>query len=268
MHAWRFLLVSLLATSAGIASGGIDKAWGGAWLMAPGDGQAIVYSDFSDSARAFDAQGRLIPVRQYRKFELGTYIEYGLTDWLTWVVAPAYDRIRNPPPGQSYNGLGESEAAARVRVFQNDNGIISFQAGLRSPGASLADSLGPFEVRRAASLELRGLAGRSIDILGMESFVDAEAAYRLYAGNQPGEWLLDLTMGMRPFPNLLMMLQSFASITNGSSKFGHVSWTKLQPSFVYNITPQWSVQIGGFVTVAGVNAGRELGPMLGIWYKF
>ncbi len=236
--------------------------------MAPGDGQAIVYSDFSDSAKAFDAHGHLIPIRQYRKFELGTYIEYGLTDWLTVVVAPAYDRIRNPPPAQSYNGLGESEAAARVRIFQNENSIISFQAGVRSPGASLADSLGPFEVRRAASLELRALAGRSIGILGMESFVDAEAAYRLYAGNQPGEFLLDLTMGTRPFPSLLLMLQSFTSITNGSSKFGHISWTKLQPSIVYDITPQWSVQIGGFITAAGVNAGRELGPMLGIWYKF
>ena len=268
MHAWRSQLVFFLIACAGIGSGGIEKALGGAWLLAPGDGQAIVYSDFSDSTRAFDGQGRLIPVLQYRKFELGTYIEYGLTDWLTLVVAPAYDRIRNPPPGQSYNGLGESEAAARVRVFQNENSIISFQAGLRSPGASLADSLGPFEVRRTASLELRGLAGRSIDILGMESFVDAEAAYRFYAGNQPGEWRLDLTMGARPVPNLLLMLQSFTSITNGSSRFGHVAWTKLQPSFVYSITPQWSVQIGAFITVAGVNAGRELGPTLGIWYKF
>jgi protein XagA len=258
----------MLAAGVGIGSGGIEPAWGGAWLLAPGDGQAIVYSAFSDSARAFDAYGNLIPVRQYKKFELGTYIEYGLTDWLTLVVAPAYDRIRNPPPGQSYNGIGESAAAAKVRIFQNENSIISFQAGVRSPGASLADSLGPFQVRRAASLELRGLAGRSIDILGMDSFVDAEAAYRFYAGNQPGEFLLDLTIGTRPFPNLLLMLQSFTSITNGSSKFGHVSWTKLQPSFVYNLNPQWSIQIGGFLTVAGVNAGRELGPMLGIWYKF
>jgi len=43
---------------------------------------------------------------------------------------------------------------------------------------------------------------------------------------------------------------------------------QVQPSFVYNLNPQWSIQIGGFLTVAGVNAGRELGPMLGIWYKF
>ena len=268
MHAGRLLRFCWLLTCAGIGGGGIEDAWAGAWLLPQGDGQAIVYSDFSDSTRAFDAQGHLIPVRQYRKFELGTYIEYGLTDWLTLVVAPAYDRVRNPPPGQSYNGLGESEAAARVRLFQNENSVISFQAGLRSPGAAFADSLGPFEVRRAASLELRGLAGRSIDILGMESFVEAEAAYRLYAGNQPGEWLFDLTMGVRPLPSLLMMLQSFTSITNGTSNFGHVSWTKLQPSLVYNIAPQWSVQIGGFITIEGVNAGRELGPMVGIWYRF
>ncbi len=268
MHAWRFHLMAVLLAAAGMGGTGIEMAWSGAWLLAPGDGQAIVYSEFSDSALAFDAQGHLIPVRQYRKFELGTYIEYGLTDWLTLVVAPAYDRIRNPPPGQSYNGLGESEAAARVKVFQNENSVVSFQAGLLSPGASLANSLGPFEVRRTASLELRGLAGRSFDILGLESFVDAEAAYRFYAGNQPSEFLLDLTIGTRPVPGVLLMLQSFTSVTNGSSKFGHVSWTKLQPSIVYNIAPQWSVQLGGFLTVQGVNAGRELGPMLGIWYKF
>jgi hypothetical protein len=28
------------------------------------------------------------------------------------------------------------------------------------------------------------------------------------------------------------------------------------------------VQIGAFVTVAGINAGRELGPTAGLWYRF
>ncbi len=58
------------------------------------------------------------------------------------------------------------------------------------------------------------------------------------------------------------------AIVNGSLQFGHVSWTKLQPSLVYEIAPQWSVQIGGFITVAGINAGRELGPTAGVWYRF
>jgi hypothetical protein len=50
------------------------------------------------------------------------------------------------------------------------------------------------------------------------------------------------------------MLQSYTSIVNGSLQFGHISWTKLQPSLVYDIAPQWSVQIGGFITVAGIDA--------------
>ncbi len=123
---------------------------GGAWLLPPGDGQVIADTFFSDSTQAFDAQGH--PVPSYRKFELGTYIEYGLTNWLTLVASPSYDRIQNPPPGQSFNGLGESEIAARVGLYRTDTSVLSFQAGLRSPGFSLPIRLG--RSRCAAPLPL------------------------------------------------------------------------------------------------------------------
>ena len=239
----RFTL-ALVAAAGGLIGAGIEAAWGGAWLLPPGDGQVIADTFFSDSTHAFDARGHLIPVPSYRKFELGTYIEYGLTNWLTLVASPSYDRIQNPPPGQSYNGLGESEIAARVGLYRSDTSVLSFQAGLRSPGGSFADSLGPFAVRRAASLDVRGLAGRNIVVAAMEGFVEAQAGYRFYAAGQPGEWRIDLTMGLRPWPRLLVMLQSYTSIVNGS------------------------LQIGGFITVAGINAGRELGPTAGVWYRF
>ena len=202
------LLFALFAAAGGLIGAGTEGARGGAWLMPPGYGQVIVDTFFSDSTQAFDAQGHLIPVPAYKKFELGTYIEYGLTNWLTLVAAPSYDRIQNPPPGQSYNGLGESEIAARVGLYRSDTSVLSFQAGLRSPGGSFADSLGPFEVRRAASLDVRGLAGRNVVVAEMEGFVEAQAGYRFYAAGQPGEWRIDLTMGLRPWPRLLMMLQS------------------------------------------------------------
>jgi hypothetical protein len=139
--------LALIAAANGFIGAGTEAAWGGAWLLPPGDGQVIADTFFSDSNRAFDAHGQLVPVPSYRKFELGTYIEYGLTNWLTLVASPSYDRIQNPPPGQSYNGLGESEIAARVGLYRSDASVLSFQAGLRSPGASFADSLGPFAVR-------------------------------------------------------------------------------------------------------------------------
>jgi hypothetical protein len=142
LRAWRSLLNCLLLAAAGIECRGVEPAFAGAWLLAPGEGRAIVYSVFSESSQAYDFQGRLIYEPQYRKFELGTYIEYGVTDWLTVVISPAYDRIRGhpfnpslpslkPPPGRSYNGGGESAAAARIRLYQNENNVLSFQAGCK-----------------------------------------------------------------------------------------------------------------------------------------
>ncbi len=252
---------------AGFAGVGCNAAWGGAWLLPSGYGQLIAYTAFSESTLAFDAHGNLVAVPAYQKFEVGNYLEYGLTDWLTVIAAPAYDRVSTPPPGQSYTGLGESEIAAKVGLYRTDTAVISVQAGLRTPGASF-DSLGPLEVRRAASVDLRGMAGRNCVIAGMEGFVEAQGGYRIYAEKQPGEWRIDLTSGLRPMPRLLMLLQSFISISNGPGQFGRVSWAKLQPSLVYDIAPQWSVQVGGFLTVEGINAGRELGPTAGVWYRF
>jgi hypothetical protein len=74
--------------------------------------------------------------------------------------------------------------------------------------------------------------------------------------------------GTAPAAKASCVAESFTSISNGTSQFGHVSWIKLQPSLVYDIAPQWSMQIGGFLTVAGINAGRELGPTAGVWYRF
>ena len=127
------LALALLAAAGGFFGAGFEAACGSAWLMPPGDGQIITYSAFSDTTRAFDANGKLIPVPDYRKFELGTYLEYGLTDWLTVVAAPAYDRVHTPTPGLSYNGLGESEIGARVGLYRSDMTVVSFEAGLRTP---------------------------------------------------------------------------------------------------------------------------------------
>jgi hypothetical protein len=100
LHIPRFPL-ALIAAAGGLIGAGIEAGVGGAWLLPPGDGQVIADTFFSDSTRAFDANGHLIPVPSYRKFDLGTYSEYGLTNWLTLVASPSYDRIHNPPPDQS-----------------------------------------------------------------------------------------------------------------------------------------------------------------------
>ena len=148
------LVFAFFAGMAGFAGVGCNAAWGGAWLLPSGYGQLIAYTAFSESTLAFDAHGNLVAVPAYQKFEVGNYLEYGLTDWLTVIAAPAYDRVSTPPPGQSYTGLGESEIAAKVGLYRTDTAVISVQAGLRTPGASF-DSLRPLGspprcVRRSA----------------------------------------------------------------------------------------------------------------------
>lgn len=259
----------LLIAALLLADGGFESLHAGAWLMPPGAGQIIASTAFSGSTRAFDAKGHLIPFPSYEKLELSAYLEYGLTDWLTVVAAPSYDRIRQSPPEPSYNGLGESEIAARFGLYRSDDAVLSFQAGLRTPGASLNDAAAPAQPRRAGSIDLRLMIGRNFQIAEIPCFAEVQAGYRLYGQGQPGEVRLDLTFGARPAPQTLFLLQSFSAISNGSGGgIKHNSWHKLQPSLVYDLSPQWSVQIGGFITVAGVNAGRELGPFGGVWYRF
>jgi protein XagA len=62
----------LFAAVGGLPGVGFEAAWGGAWLVPPGDGQVI-----SDSTRAFDAHGNLIPVPAYQKFELAPISNMG-----------------------------------------------------------------------------------------------------------------------------------------------------------------------------------------------
>ena len=166
------------------------------------EGQIIAGAAFSGSNRAFDAQGRIIPVPSYDKFELGAYIEYGVTDWLTLIASPAYDRIRQPEPGASYDGLGQSGVGGRFKVYQSDAVVASLQTVLLSPGASFNG----LEPHRAGSIDVRAMAGANFAIGPWPAFVDAAGGYRFYAQSQPGEWRLDLTLGVRPLPQFLLLV--------------------------------------------------------------
>ena len=63
-------------------------ALAGAWTLPQGEGQLIATGTFTTGDRAYDARGRLVPVADYRKFELTAYMQYGVFDWLTAIAAP------------------------------------------------------------------------------------------------------------------------------------------------------------------------------------
>jgi len=241
----------------------------GAYLMPPGAGQIITGMAFSGSTKAFDKHGRVIPVPSYRKFELGSYLEYGLTERVTVIAAPSFDHIRASQPGSTYDGLGTSGAGLRFGLLRNPWDILSFEASFIGPGPPFSQGVGLIRARRAAGADLRLAAGHGFAVQGIPVFLEVASGYRIYGGEQPGEVHADLTLGARPSPSILVMLQSFSTIfTNKTAIWPRQSWHTLQLSLVYDFSPRWSIQGGAFMTVAGYDAGRQAGPLLAMWYRF
>jgi protein XagA len=247
-------------------------AHAGAFLAPPGDCEIITATSFSDTTRIFDANGNLLPVASYKKFDLGSYIEYGLTDRITLVLKPQADIVHQSgqtgPPAAASSDIG-----ARVGVLNFGNTILSAQGLVHVPVGPASAQAALFDEDRAPGADLRLLLGHGFAIATMSGFVDVEASHTWRGDGLPQEWHADLTFGIRPQPQILLMLASFATLAGNRAAdctSWRVCWTslKLQPSVVYDVSPHWSAQAGVLATVAGQNAGRELGPILALWYRF
>jgi len=254
------MLVGSCITTAATAS---------AFLMPPGEGEIITTTVFSGTARAFDGHGNVIPVRSYQKFEIGTYIDYGVTDWLTFVATPSIDRIHTGDPRTAV-GVGDSALGARAALYRAPGVAISLQGLIRPPLTLETDPMTKsFTHSSSWSGELRLLFGYSTALFGYDMFADLGLGYRWNDQITPDEWRADLTLGLHATPKFMLLAQTFVAISNGHSAINpSYYWDKGALSGVYALSPVWSVQAGGFATLAGRNAGREIGPFAGLWYRF
>ena len=242
----------------------------GAFPQREGEGQIIATSVFTDTTRTFDASGKLIPIDQYKKYELGVYIEYGAADWITLILKPTLSRVyKEGPPQGLYSGLGSVEAGARVKIAQYESIVFSAQALVHVPGSRDQDNPA-LAGNTGYEFDARLLAGIPFELAGMPGFADAQIAYRSRGGDPPNEIRLDLTLGARPVPRLLLMLQSFNIVAPqaGAPGFPAMRQHKLQASGVWDVSGGWSIQAGLFTTVASRNARREHGFLSGVWRRF
>ena len=242
----------------------------GAWAEPEGETLVIATTTFADSTRAFDASGKLLPVSDWRKFELGFNIEYGLSDRVTLLARPAVADISSAgPPTGAYRGLSSFDLGARIELARVGDAVFAAQGRARLPGASDAANTA-LSGMTAAEAEGRLLAGYSLTLAGRPAFVDAQLGWAARAGGNPGEARFDLTLGFRPMDRVLALLQSISAATTGAgtAAYPNQRWSKLQPSLVYEFTPGWSAQAGAFATVAAVNARREVGAILAVWRRF
>ena len=250
---------------------GASSAYAGAWTQPEGSGAAYLSTTATSNNRYFNDDGNSFANQDYRKVETQLLVEYGITDSLTGFVGPSLlNTSVGGSAGDRYFGLGYTDFGLRKRLYTDGTNVFSVQATARVPGAS--NSGNPAEVGYTGiEYDLRALYGRGFQIGNWPAFVDGELAWRIRNGAPPSEYRIDLTLGARPAPKWLLLLQSFSVISNGAGTGAFnvpYRYYKIQPSVVWDFAPKWSAQLGLVATVAGRNSWREQGVVAGLWRRF
>lgn len=259
-----------LVVSAAILGGASSPAHSGAWTLEEGTGQAIVTGLYSQADAAFDADGAPTPRPEFEKGAVAILVEYGLTETFTLLGEGEFGAEREGDlpfarPALSHVGIG-----GRLRLYEADGFVASGQISARVEDAfGAADAAVDTFGWDAPQIEARALAGYGFTLGDYPAFVDAQAAYRYRVGDGADEVKLDLTFGIRPWSNILLLAQGFATFSAGGGEdVESYAYHKAQLSMVYDVNEQWSLQVGGFATVAGTNAIKERGLITALWYRF
>ena len=244
-------------------------ALAGAWTLPAGAGQFLVLGTASHSVRGFDGDRSLQSIPHYDKYELQALIEYGATDWLTLMALPSLQRISiGAPFDTSRSGLGFTDLGARVRLLQGQDWVFSAQTLVRIPGTFSTTNLAAIG-NNDLEVDVRALFGYAFKLADRSAFIDLQAAQRFRGNGLPSEVRLDGAFGVRLAPRWLVLLQSLNTISEGATALiPSYAYGKMQASIVYDISTQWSLQVGAFSTVWGRNALQENGGLVGAWYRF
>jgi hypothetical protein len=247
-----------------------DTAAAGAWLQPAGHWQLIMSGTFTASPSGFDQSGEAVDIADYEKFEFSPYFEYGVTDDITAIAQPQLRSVSIAKPIEaSHTGLGYTDLGARLRLWSDDRSVLSAQTLVRIPGVS--DENDPAQAGSTdTEMDIRLLYGRAFDLGPWPAFVDTQLGYRWRQGQPADQLRLDVTLGLRPKPDILLLAQSFNTFA------APVSYNfpdedrehKIELSIVWDVTQHLSLQLGGIATIAGRNTLRERGVVAAAWWRF
>ena len=242
-------------------------AFAGAWTLP--DGTGLIIATLFGWAGVGAPWGGNHGVKQ-NKVEAETYLEYGLTDQFTIFGQTGLERYAlSPPTRDTYYGLDYSDIGLRAKLWSSGDWVFSGEAAIFVPGAH-----NPSAPAQAGNTGLAGegrlLAGYGFSVTGLPAFLDAEAGYRIRTAGPPDEWHADLTIGLKPRPGLMLMLQDFTTVSAASANRAFPAWRSsiLEASVVVDLDSQWSLQIAAFTSVLAVKTNTERGGAIAVWRKF
>lgn len=263
-------MIRVLAALA-VALAACSAAWAGAWNEPAGRGQVIVGGTFDRGDRSFGADGgHMVKTKPYTKREVSAYVDYGVTDWLQAIIRPGLVSTGlGGTPGARYTGLGTSEAGAQLRLLVFGPAVLAVQGTFQLPASTRERNLALIG-NTSRNTEGRLLLGYAFALGSWPSFLDAQTGYRIRGSGAPDEAHVDLTLGVRPWADVLLLLQDFTTLPvgRGTAWFPASRYSNLEGSVVYDLSRRWSLQLGVFETVEGRSALRERGVDVAVWYRF
>jgi hypothetical protein len=243
------------------------QADAGAWPQAKGQGLYILTTLIDRADRSLDSQGKGDDDSYFYKDELSLFAEYGLSERFTLTGRVAWQTVRrqNGPNFDSAQGFSSSEIGLRGVVWEQDQSIISLQALALIPGAGQNVSNQPLGDGDQA-WEARLLWGQS---WSNTLFSDLQWAHRWRGEADLDEQRLDTTLGWRPRPGWLVLVQSFSVWSAEPARPGAPEFNQHKFQISVGRTVRGvDYHIGGFITPAGQNTIDERAVFFSAWRRF
>jgi protein XagA len=262
------MMLAVMLVAMGSAS---SSAHAGAWLENEGRGQVIFASSVMLADQQFDRKGKPRRADRFIKQEQRTTLSYGLTPDLTVIGGlTGNGQSTTTDDGSVQNRSLAPGGGLRLRLWSNTTSVLSVQA---SAEGRYERVLGEVYTRLEprAQAEARVLAGHNFMFGDWSAFAEAQAGWRWRGSGFANEAMLDVTLGIRAHPSVLVLLQSFNTValaSNASAGTGRARQHKMQLSAAFDITRAITVQFGVSTSISGRESLREQGGMLAMWRKF
>lgn len=257
------LLIGLAALTGAMAAAGGCEA--GAWPQKKGKGQAIFKYEAMTAQCGFDPSGALADLPAERNdLSLGAFVEYGLTDRLTFQFKG--DWQSGEDAYVDYEGRGPVEMGLTWAAWRDDRTSVSLYAGYADGGEGRNAGYAPPGVG-GGDWEVRASVGRSFGPgkgrwAPSGTFAELQAARRFRSGLSD-EVRIDATVGTHYGEDWMVLGQAFA----GQTDHDGARWLSLEASVVRRFG-DWSVQAGWRQAVAGREVPASGGPVVALWRRF
>ncbi len=271
-----------------------QKSYASAWVQPKNGGTVIVEAEPYFSCAGWSQKGNLNSQPCFNSFALTGYAEYGVLDWFTFIIAPAFNTYNQSGSVSKFNA-GYLTTGGRFQLFRTPGMVLSTSVGYnqRFKSKFFGDpaSMGAHQATLSAEqnfLDVRILFGLNETVKENGSsaqinigtprttksnnwFVDFELAIRPYFSGASDQIRLDFLGGLK-FLNqkLVLELHQFNTFTLHSPTTPNepdYNLFSIRPSMIYWINNSFGLQIGVQQDFFGTNTSLGTAPFGAMWIQ-